>query len=133
MKVLHTAVVTSRGGRQGHVESSDGVLSLDLARPSVGGGTNPEQLFAAGYAACFEGAFRLAARNKEVSLGEVAITVHVTLNMTDETTFDLSVDIHGEAEGLSPAQLMELMEAAHAICPYSRAVRGNVAVQLFAV
>ena len=132
MKSLHTSIVTSRGGRSGHVRSSDGNLDLNLRRPSEGGGTNPEQLFAAGYAACFEGAFRLAARNREVALAEVAITVQVCLLVSDSNEFDLGVEIQGQAEGISVEQTMELMEAAHIICPYSRAIRGNVEVQLSA-
>lgn len=132
MKTLHTSIVTSRGGRSGHVRSSDGVLDLDLKRPSEGGGTNPEQLFAAGYAACYEGAFRLAARYQEIGLAGVAITAHVSLLVSESNEFDLGVEIHGQAEGLTLDQTKGLMEAAHVICPYSRATRGNVEVLLFA-
>jgi len=108
------------------------MLDLDLKRPAEGGGTNPEQLFAAAFAACFEGAFRLAARNQEVALGEVAITAQVSLLMSESNEFDLGVEIYGQAEGLSKDQTMALMEAAHIICPYSRATRGNIDVTLTA-
>jgi len=105
---------------------------LELKRPPDPTGTNPEALFAAAYAAWFEGAFRLAARDAGRELTNVAITVRVTLNVRDARVFDLSVEIHVQADGLGSAETESLMATAHQICPYSRAVRGNVEVQLFA-
>lgn len=128
MDALYTATVTAKGGREGHVKSSDGILDLALKVPkSMGGpggeGTNPEQLFAAGYSACYESALAFAARRDKVTLKDVTITAQVTLNKTGESQFDLTVELHG-------SQATKLMEAAHQICPYSRATRGNVPVKL---
>jgi Ohr subfamily peroxiredoxin len=136
LKALYTAIATAHGGRAGHVSSSDGLLELDLKRPKEmdgpGGGTNPEQLFAAGYAACFESAFRGIGAVQMKHLRDVEMTAHVTLNKDDQDQFFLSVEMHGKADGLSMEETMELMKAAHERCPYSRATRGNVEVKLFA-
>jgi osmotically inducible protein OsmC len=135
MDALYTATVTAKGGREGHVKSSDGILDLALKVPkSMGGpggeGTNPEQLFAAGYSACYESALAFAARRDKVTLKDVSITAQVTLNKTGESQFDLTVELHGSFPGVERAQATKLMEAAHQICPYSRATRGNVPVKL---
>jgi osmotically inducible protein OsmC len=135
MKPLYTAVVTAKGGREGHVHSSDGILDLALKLPqSMGGpggnGTNPEQLFAAGYAACFESALGLVARQKKISLADVSLIAHVSLNKSDTGEFDLSVELHGVFPGLGRGEAEKLMDAAHQVCPYSRATRGNIPVKL---
>jgi len=135
MDALYTAAVTAKGGREGQVKSSDGILDLALKVPkSMGGpggeGTNPEQLFAAGYSACYESALGFVARRDKVALKDVSITAQVTLNKTGESQFDLTVELHGSFPGLDKAQATKLMEAAHQICPYSRATRGNVPVKL---
>jgi osmotically inducible protein OsmC len=135
MDALYTATVTAKGGREGHVKSSDGILDLALKVPkSMGGpggeGTNPEQLFAAGYSACYESALAFAARRDKVTLKDVSITAQVTLNKTGESQFDLTVELHGSFPGIERAQATKLMEAAHQICPYSRATRNNVPVKL---
>src|SRR6185312_4631065 len=135
MDALYTAAVTAKGGREGQVKSSDGILDLALKVPkSMGGpggeGTNPEQLFAAGYSACYESALGFVARWDKVALKDVSITAQVTLNKTGESQFDLTVELHGSFPGLDKAQATKLMEAAHQICPYSRATRGNVPVKL---
>jgi Ohr subfamily peroxiredoxin len=137
MKDLYTAVATAHGGREGHVKSDDGILDLDLRLPkSMGGpggaGTNPEQLFAAGYAACFESALRLVARLQKKALKDAHITARVTLSATDDAKYVLSVELHGRIEGLSKEESTALMEAAHQVCPYSRATRGNIDVNLVA-
>jgi Ohr subfamily peroxiredoxin len=108
---------------------------MDLKVPEeMGGpgrrGTNPEQLFAGGYAACFESALRLVARTQKKPLRDTGITAHVTLNMTDEKKYVLSVELHGKVEGLSKDETLALMRAAHEVCPYSNATRGNVDVKL---
>ncbi len=135
MQALYTAVATAKGGREGHARSSDGILDVDLRIPkSMGGpggaGTNPEQLFAAGYAACFESALALVARRSKVTLKDVSLTAHVTLNKTGESQFDLSVELHGVLPGVDKAEAQKLLEEAHQVCPYSRATRGNIEVKL---
>ncbi|MFA5157502.1 MAG: organic hydroperoxide resistance protein [Candidatus Omnitrophota bacterium] len=137
IKKLYTAVVTTRGGRQGHVLSADGILNMDLVAPKeMGGsgaqGTNPEQLFAGAFAGCFESALRLAASLRKKPLRDASITAHVTLNAAEKNNFFLSVELHGKLDGISKDEALELMRAAHEICPYSKATRGNVEVKLFA-
>ena len=136
MKALYTAISTVHGGREGHVRSSDGALDLDLKMPKeMGGaggfGTNPEQLFGAGYAACFESALRRVARLQHAALKDVTIIAHVTLNVGEGGKYVLSVELHGVFEGLSKEEGMAFMRAAHEVCPYSNATRGNVEVKLF--
>jgi len=134
MAAIYTAVVTIEGGREGHARSSDGRLDLQLTAPKADNaapGTNPEQLFAAGYGACFESALRSCARRAGQTLSGTRIVAHVSLNKLENNSYALSVELHGQVEGLQPAQAMELMEAAHQLCPYSVATRGNVDVQLF--
>lgn len=135
MKPLYTAVATAEGGRTGHVRSSDAIIDLDLRMPkSLGGpggeGTNPEQLFAAGYSACFESALRLVARSKKIALEKGTITAHVTIGSTDGGGFGLAVELHAAFPGHLREQMEELLEAAHGVCPYSLATRGNIEVKL---
>jgi len=137
MKTLYTAVSTAHGGRDGHVRSSDGILDLDLKTPKEmggpgGAGTNPEQLFAAGYAACFESAMRAVARKQKKPLADARVTAHVSFNVADEGKFVLSVELHGKVEGSSVEDTQALMRAAHEVCPYSNATRGNIQVNLVA-
>jgi osmotically inducible protein OsmC len=106
MKTLYTAVSTAHGGRDGHVRSSDGIVDLDLKTPKEmggpgGAGTNPEQLFAAGYAACFESAMRVVARKQKKPLADATVTAHVSFNVDEKGKFVLSVELHGRVEGLS--------------------------------
>jgi lipoyl-dependent peroxiredoxin len=135
MRALYTAEATAHGGREGHVRSSDGILDVDLRVPKEMGGsggpaTNPEQLFAAGYAACFESALRGVARSQKKPLQDASITARVTLNLTDEKRYLLSVELHGRLKGVSDDDALRLMHAAHDVCPYSNATRGNIEVQL---
>jgi lipoyl-dependent peroxiredoxin len=137
MKTLYTAVSTAHGGRDGHVRSSDGVVDLDLKTPKeMGGaggvGTNPEQLFAAGYAACFESAMRVIARKEKKPLADATVTGHVSFNVADGGKYVLSVELHGKVEGMSHDETQALMHAAHEVCPYSNATRGNIEVKLVA-
>lgn len=134
-QTLYTAQATTHGGRDGHVESSDGVLDLDLTRPQEmggegGSGTNPEQLFAAGYSACFESALRLVADNQDKDVGEVSITANVDLGTTGSGDFALAVELIGHMPNLSQEDAEALMNDAHEVCPYSNATRGNVEVTL---
>ncbi len=138
MKPLYTAVATAHGGRDGHVKSSDGALEVDLKTPKElggpgGNGTNPEQLFAAGYAACFESALKLVMRLQKKQAADVVITAHVTLNATSEQKYALSVELHGNIAGVSSEETLTLMHAAHVVCPYSNATRGNIDVKLVSV
>jgi lipoyl-dependent peroxiredoxin len=132
--ILYTAVATSTGdGRAGHVVSSDHRLDLDLAPPvEMGGsgeGTNPEQLFAAGYSACFHSALRLIARRAKVDPGESTVTAEVGIG-PDGDAYGLVVTLIIQIPGLDREQTRELAEAAHQVCPYSRATRGNISVEL---
>ncbi len=133
-KVLYTAEATSTGdGRSGHVASSDHRLDLDLAPPAEmggsGNGTNPEQLFAAGYSACFHSALRLVARRAKVDPGESTVTAEVGIGPEGEA-YGLVVTLVIHIPGLDRDQTRELAEAAHQVCPYSRATRGNISVEL---
>ena len=136
MKNLYTAVATARGGREGEVVSDDGVLDLSLAHPKEVGGpdgeehTNPEQLFAAGYAACFHSALKRIAKERGLDIEPSEITAKVTLGLGDDKAFGLAVTLMGALPTLDPPQGDELMEAAHQVCPYSRATRGNIDVTL---
>ncbi len=134
MKPLWTAVATARGGREGEVVSDDGVLDLSLARPKEAGGpegahTNPEQLLAAGYAACFHSALKRLAKERGLDIEPSEITAKVTLGTQDEA-FLLAVTLLGALPTLDPPQGDELMAAAHEVCPFSRATRGNIEVTL---
>jgi lipoyl-dependent peroxiredoxin len=136
--VLYTAEAHVTGGRaDGHGRSSDGALEVDLRLPSEmggeGGGTNPEQLFAVGYAACFEGALGTVARREKVKLGDVAIDSKVSLVTTEERGFNVAVTLDVTLPEIADAeQATAIVAAAHAVCPYSNATRGNVEVTLSA-
>ena len=134
MAVLYTAKVRAEGGRAGSVTSSDGLLNLKLTLPKGLGGredaTNPEQLFAAGYAACFENAMLYIARQEGVHLQGTAIDATVSLRSTEAGPFLLDVALAIEVGGLSQADAEKLVADAHAVCPYSNAIRGNIDVQL---
>lgn len=137
MKVLYTAEATATGdGRNGEVHSSDGVIDEKLSMPTEMGGpgglhTNPEQLFAAGYAACFHGALRLVARQDGVTLGaDTTIAAKVGIGPNDAGGFGLTVALHAHLPGLEQAAADDLMAKAHQVCPYSNATRGNIEVAL---
>jgi osmotically inducible protein OsmC len=127
---LYTATGTAWGGRDGHAASDDSQLDLMLALPtSMGGsgaGTNPEQLFAVGYAACFHSALKLVAGARKVDVSESAVTVHVSLVSNGPGDFGIAASIEVEMPGVDAAVARELADAAHATCPYSKATRGNI-------
>lgn len=134
-KILYTAEATVTGGRaEGHGKTSDGVLEVDLRLPpemgGQGGGTNPEQLFAVGYAACFEGAIGAVARRMKVDPQDVSIDSKVSMHPTEERGFKLSVVLDVTLSGLEGAQAKELIAGAHQVCPYSNATRGNIDVKV---
>ncbi len=135
MKAAYTATVTAQGGRDGHIESSDGILDIDVRTPKALGGpggpfSNPEQLFAAGYAACFNSALNLMARIKHLSIGKARVQVSIGIGKDDSGHFQLSALIETNVPGVSLEEAQKLTEAAHEICPYSRATRGNIDVEL---
>jgi Ohr subfamily peroxiredoxin len=132
--VIYTAEAVSSGdGRNGHVVTSDGKLNLDLAFPpelgGSGAGTNPEQLFAAGYAACFHSALRLVAGRQHAALGDSTVTAQVGIGPEGEA-FGLMVTLVIHVPGLEREKVREFAEEAHQVCPYSRATRGNISVEL---
>jgi Ohr subfamily peroxiredoxin len=136
MKVLYTATATATGGREGKVRSSDGTLDMPLAMPKELGGsgrpaTNPEQLFAAGYAACFENALRRVARERKTPITESSVTASVGIGRSDDNFFQLQVDLAVSVPGMDRGQVEQLARIAHEeVCPYSRATRGNINVNV---
>lgn len=130
---LYTARAHAVGGRQGTAKTDDGKIDVVLGYPKeLGGddkGTNPEQLFAAGYGACFLGALGLVARNAGVKLGEHSLDSEVDL-IKDETSFHIGVRLTLNAPDLDKAAAQDLLEKAHQVCPYSKATRGNIKVEL---
>jgi lipoyl-dependent peroxiredoxin len=136
---IYTAHAAVTGGREeGHGVSSDGMLDVQLRLPSElggdGGGTNPEELFAVGYAACFEGALGTVARRERTELGDVSIESGVSLTPNSATKgFDLSVSLDVTLPGVEDSeQAVAIVAAAHQVCPYSNATRGNIEVALTA-
>ena len=137
MKVLYSARATVTGGRDaGHGRTSDGALDVQLRSPEelggAGGGTNPEQLFAVGYAACFEGAIKAIARREKVDADAVSIDARVDFGPAAQRTFTIAVGLDVTLPGFDDEQAAQLVAAAHEVCPYSNATRGNVDVALTA-
>ena len=130
-KVLFTAKVHTTGGREGASRSSDGCLNIKLSSPgSTAGGTNPEQLFAAGYAACFDSALQAAAQRLKMTPAGTKTSVEVGIGQNAAGGYALDIDIHADVRGVAEDQARELIETADRICPYSNALRGNVDVRL---
>jgi lipoyl-dependent peroxiredoxin len=134
MNPIYSTRVTATGGRDGKVVSEDGVLQVEVRVPKEMGGaggsyTNPEQLFAAGYAACFDSALNFVALKQKLRI-QSSITATVTLNTTESGAFELSVLLEASIEGVDRETAQKLLEQAHATCPYSRATRNNVDVQV---
>jgi osmotically inducible protein OsmC len=135
MAAVYTALATATGeGRNGHTRTSDGTIDLDLKVPTEmggpGGGANPEQLFAAGYAACFHGALKLVAGQQEVAFTDSAVTAEVGIGPNGSGGFGLEVTLHVELGGIEQSAAEALVESAHQVCPYSNATRGNIPVTL---
>lgn len=134
-KILYTATATATGGREGQATSSDGVLDVKLSTPrelggSGGSGTNPEQLFAAGYSACFLGALKFVAGKQKVALpSTTTVTGEVGIGPIP-SGFAIQAELTIAAPGIDRDQLQQLVEQAHQVCPYSNATRGNIAVSL---
>lgn len=135
MNPIYTAVATASGdGRNGRTESEDGLLAVDVRIPKemggAGGATNPEQLFAAGYAACFHSALKLVSKASGADLTDSQVSASVSLGMLDSGGFGLAVELDVHAPKLAHDVALALVEQAHQVCPYSNAVRGNVDVKL---
>ena len=136
MKTLYTAHATAKGGRDGQVKSNDGVLDLKVISPKELGGaggafTNPEQLFAAGYSACFDSAIRHVARAQKVEgYTDSNVTAHVSIGALPAGGFGLAVELEVTITGLDSAAAQSLLNAAHQVCPYSNATRNNIEVKL---
>ena len=133
MKPLYTTeALATGGGRDGHVDVADSSLALDLAIPAAmggsGAGANPEQLFAAGYAACFHSALLGVARSQKVAIDGSSVGSRVTIGSEDDGGFSLAVELEVVLPGLDHATAQGLADAAHQVCPYSNATRGNIPV-----
>jgi len=135
-KPLYTARATATGGRAGHAVSDDGVLDLDLKPPTEmggpGGATNPEQLFAAGYAACFQSALAVVGRRQHVDTGDSRVEADVTIGTIPGGGYGLAVALRVSIPGADAETTRALAEAAHQVCPYSNATRGNIDVTVSA-
>jgi Ohr subfamily peroxiredoxin len=135
---IYTAEAHVTGGRiNGHGRTADGALEVDLRLPvemgGAGGGTNPEELFAVGYAACFEGALGTVTRRMKEEPGDVAIDSKVMLVTTEDRAFTVAVELNVSLPAIDdPAKAVEIVAAAHRVCPYSNATRGNIDVTLTA-
>ncbi|WP_316805610.1 organic hydroperoxide resistance protein [Pedobacter nototheniae] len=135
IKAIYTATATATGGRNGHVVSSDEVLNLEVRMPKELGGaetgyTNPEQLFAAGYAACFDSALSLVIKTTKAEAGATAVRAHVGIGKNEEGGFGLTVVLDVNISGVSAELAKSLVDKAHQVCPYSNATKGNVEVTL---
>ncbi|WHT39227.1 organic hydroperoxide resistance protein [Myroides sp. mNGS23_01] len=135
MKNLYEIGATATGGRNGHVKSEDGILDLQVRMPKALGGANddfanPEMLFAAGYAACFDSALNLVIKQQKIKTGETAVTAKVTIGQLDAGGFGLAAELHANIPGVTIEEAKLLIEKAHQICPYSNATRGNMEVVL---
>jgi len=137
IKPLYTATATAQGGRNGHTQSSDGLVSVDLSVPKAMGGpgkagsTTPEDLFAAGYAACFGGALDYVAKQRKKDAAHASVTCSVSIGPRDGGGFGLAVKMRIEDKSMSQSDLAALVQEAHEkICPYSHATRNNVQVTI---
>lgn len=130
---IYATAATAKGGREGTVKSEDGVVDLPLGKPGSASNpkANPETLFAAGYAACFSGALNAVAGQEGLDVSESTVTANVHFGKTD-TGFGLGVDLTANIPGVDAAKAQELVEKAHQMCPYSKATRGNIEVNVSA-
>jgi lipoyl-dependent peroxiredoxin len=133
-KVSYTTAATAKGGRAGHVISADGVIDLDLRPPgsATNPKANPETLFAAGYAACFQGALGNRAKTQGIDTSDSTVTVEVSLGPSEDGGVGLAVELKVQIPGVDTAKTQELAELAHQFCPYSKATRDNIRVTITA-
>jgi len=137
MNVLYTAEAHVSGGRQGRARSSDGRVDVAIDPPAElggpqDGGTNPEQLFALGYGACFLSALSLVARSRKISAKAFTLDTRVNLVADDDGSFAIDAELHATMPGVDDETAEELLRKAHEVCPYSKATRGNIDVRLYA-
>jgi lipoyl-dependent peroxiredoxin len=135
VQILYSTTATATGdGRNGHTSTEDGQVDVDVRVPvemgGPGGSTNPEQLFAAGYAACFHSAMKLVAKPMEIDVTDSEVSVTAGLGMQDGGAFNLALEIDVHVPNATAEQAQALVERAHEVCPYSNATRGNVEVRL---
>jgi osmotically inducible protein OsmC len=135
MKSMYTAAATATGGRNGQIKSDNGVLDLEVRAPKAMGGanddyTNPEQLFAAGYAACFDSALNHITRLEKVQTGVTSVTAKVSIGSLEGGAFGLAVELAVNIPDVSIEEAQRLTERAHQVCPYSNATRNNIVVAL---
>lgn len=136
MEKLYTALVTAKGGRDGSVKSSDGIIEFELRKPKEmggqGGATNPEQLFAAAWGACYLGALGSVAQNEGVDVSDATVDAQVSFNK-DEDSFVLSAELDVHIPNITTEEAQQLADKAHHVCPYSKATRGNIEVRVTAI
>lgn len=135
MKNLYTIGAKATGGRNGHVKSENNVLDLEVRMPKALGGANddyanPEMLFAAGYAACFDSALNLVIKQSKVQTGETTVTAKVSIGQLENGGFGLAAELQANIPGISLEEAQALTEKAHQVCPYSNATRGNIEVKI---
>lgn len=135
MKTLYKTAATATGGRNGKVTSENGVLNIDVKMPKALGGVNddflnPEMLFAGGYAACFDSALNMIIKMEKIKTGMTSVTANVAIGQNEEGGFGLAADLHANIPGVSMEVAQQLIEKAHAVCPYSNATKGNMEVKL---
>ncbi|WP_296149154.1 organic hydroperoxide resistance protein [uncultured Flavobacterium sp.] len=135
MKTLYTTSVTAKGGRNGQVKSENGILNLEVRMPKALGGanddfTNPEMLFAAGYAACFDSALNLIITKSKIQAGETSVAAKVSIGQNEDGGFGLAAELDVNIPGVTAEEAQELTQKAHQICPYSNATRSNIEVKL---
>ena len=131
--VIFTSRATAKNGRDGHVKQSDGIIDLQLVNPAENKdekGSNPEQLFAAGYAACFDGALNLVASKQKKKIDSTTKAEVSFMKDKEDGGFKIGVILNVEIQGVSPEEADELAHEAHKVCPYSKATRGNIEVKL---
>ncbi len=138
MQAIYTATATATGdGRNGHTASDDGILDVDVRIPKEmggpGGATNPEQMFAAGYAACFHSALKLVGSTEQADLTDTQVSASVSIGTLDSGGFGLAVELDVAIPNVEHDAAVALVEKAHEVCPYSNATRGNVEVKLTVV
>jgi Ohr subfamily peroxiredoxin len=134
-ETVYTTEASAKGGRSGHVHSADGVIDLDMGKPgsTANPKANPETLFAAGYAACFQGALANRAQTQGIDTSDSVVTAAVTLGKTDDGGVGLAVELKAHLPGVDEGKAKELLDLAHQFCPYSKATRGNIDVTLTVV
>lgn len=135
MKNLYTTKATATGGRNGQVKSENGIIDLEVRYPKALGGANddfanPEMLFAAGYAACFDSALNLVIKKENIQTGITSVTSNISIGQTETGGFGLEAELHATIPGVTMEVAQSLIEKAHQVCPYSNATRGNMAVKL---